>query len=253
MLTEITDYKIGRNNDKIKIGNYYVGFSERQGFTLQVCLGLATKSINTTYCYYTLGVIKGIAQRASRHYRYYIDMNYMKKTLEFNLEDMLNNKLEPSLLDITDLQLFNLGDELDTDIINNWYLKNRIMNKKLPEICNCTPRKVKKKDLEIGRIYTNFQGTDYFVYIGNTSNGYCFYEISTYVVNRIGIDNLVTKSLLKNVAKLRGKSYISKEEFIDKFTTTKKTMPKLYILDENFVTNNGVTKFLGKNNKINID
>lgn len=258
MLEEITKLKLGNGAKDIKIGNCYVSYDEELGFTLMLCLGIGVNNYGKRdFVFYPITWLKGrrANKAGTRQKIYFLDKEYLNSNIrDIGLNLVLNQKIEFMLLtERTHVVLFKLSFPIDMNIVDKWYKKNRLITPKLPELITFELERVKKKELEVGHIYTDKTQNTFYIYLGIKEEKLMFYNVS--------VSDLSDKTyLLENLTVLElanSLSYSSKYDTIDNFCDSykvnkTKALPVIYNINENLYTNNIVATKLCKLKHINL-
>lgn len=205
------------------VGSFYLNIVSDDTAELYIILGRNEVGIWVSY---RIDAVKIYTNSENYHQKSFIDEDslinaynlFTKKILfgQINAVDVTLTKTFSSAKCKTPMQF----KKIETDILSNWYMKNRFVVKDLPNVIFSEKtqkdflQKIKKSDLQIGRLYIS-KGNTVYAYIGYIDNQYMFEQIGQ-------PEEDITDHVI-SYKEVKGQS----------FTLNKtKSLPALFVLDD---------------------
>lgn len=169
---------------KLKPFQFYIGYNENVGLVVVGNLGYYNTNSGVQCLLYPFAYIKGLVNVEKHNKRtYFIDEEYLNANIKQDIDYALTHEFEYDLSSLSieyrilDYKLQGYID-LSSNEVKAWYLKNKLIKKKLPDLVyTFEKKKITKKTLEIGNLYVDNECYSVYCYIGKYNDLYYFADI----------------------------------------------------------------------------
>lgn len=240
---------------KLKPYHFYIGYNELSGFVVLGTLGYYNNRGTLDILLYPFAYIKGLLNVEQRKKSFFIDEDYLRKGIESDISYTLAHEFEYGMSTLAMGTSYSVLDytlpvyiDLQSEEVKAWYLKNRMVNKVLPDLLyNVEKKKITKKSLEVGNLYVDNGCYVIYCYVGYFNEKYCFAEVLSQY-SKYSISDITN---VYDAYNLRASRQVHNIEELLKCGDTcyfkaVKTLPTLYLPNVDMVNNENMKILLSK-------